>query len=78
MGRQRKKPDAKRINPAAMAPADAARLLSAAGPRAFLESDVARDIAAGAPTNKDGTLNLVAYTAWLAREACRAAEAGTA
>ena len=27
------------------------------------------DLAAGAPTNPDGTINLVHYAAWLAREA---------
>jgi hypothetical protein len=27
------------------------------------------DIAAGAPANADGTMNLIHYAAWLAREA---------
>ena len=30
--------------------------------------DVTIDVASGAPTNDDGTMNLLHYTAWLARE----------
>lgn len=30
---------------------------------------VRADIEAGAPTNADGTLNLIHYAAWLAKEA---------
>jgi hypothetical protein len=30
---------------------------------------VKADLAAGAPANADGTINLVHYAAWLAREA---------
>jgi hypothetical protein len=29
---------------------------------------IAYDVNAGAPTNADGTINLVHYSAWLARE----------
>lgn len=56
------------LNPAAMPLPDAARLLSAAiGEHVSVEM-LQADIAAGAPTNADGTLNLVHYAAWLVRE----------
>jgi hypothetical protein len=45
--------------------ADAARLLSAAGGQAVAIEMLEADIAAGAPTNPDGTINLVHYAAWL-------------
>ena len=57
-----------RLRPTALTPADAARLLSAAGGQTVTMAMLAADIAAGAPTNADGTLNLVQYAAWLVRE----------
>ena len=59
---------AKTLNPAALTVADAARILTAAGGGAVTEEMIQTDIDAGAPTNADGTINLVHYTAWLARE----------
>lgn len=53
----------------ALTPAQAAKILAAAGNRRITEAMVRTDIEAGAPTNADGTLNLVHYAAWLAREA---------
>lgn len=53
----------------ALMPAQAAKILTAAGNRWITEAMVRADIEAGAPTNADGTLNLVHYAAWLAREA---------
>ena len=50
------------LNPAALAVEEAARALGVG--REVLEADVA----AGAPTNADGTLNLVHYAAWLVKE----------
>ena len=48
-----------RVNPAALAVEDAARTLG-------LSADAVRqDIAEGAPTNADGSVNLVHYAAWL-------------
>ena len=48
-----------RVNPAALAVEDAARALG-------LPMDAIRqDIAQGAPSNADGTVNLVHYAAWL-------------
>ena len=46
-----------------------ARLLSAAGKRRITAAEIAADLDAGAPVNPDGTVNLVHYAAWLAREA---------
>ena len=59
--------DAK-LSPTALAPADAARLLSAAGGQLVTVEMLERDVAEGAPANADGTLNLVHYGAWLIRE----------
>jgi hypothetical protein len=52
----------------ALTPAQAAKILAAAGSRRITEAMVRADIDAGAPTNADGTVNLVHYAAWLARE----------
>ena len=53
----------------ALTPAQAAKVLSAAGGRRITEDMLLADIDAGAPANADGTINLVHYTAWLVREA---------
>lgn len=45
---------------------DAARMVRAAGGGDGAEDVIRRNIAAGAPVNEDGTLNLVHYAAWLA------------
>lgn len=57
-----------RMNPTAIAVADAARLLSAAGGRSVTPEQIEADIEAGMPTNPDGTINLVRYAAWLVKE----------
>jgi len=55
--------DAKKgLNPASLRIEDAAKALG-------ISEDILRaDLAAGAPTNADGTVNLVYYAAWLNRE----------
>jgi len=53
----------------ALTPAQAAEILAAAGSRRITETMVRADIEAGAPTNADGTINLVHYAAWLVKEA---------
>ena len=58
--------------PTALTVAQMAKVLSAAGGRRVTEAMVLADIDAGAPTNADGTLNLVFYVAWLAKEVARA------
>lgn len=57
-----------RLNPQALSPDDLARLLTAAGPAQITIDMIQADIAAGAPTNPDGTLHLVHYVAWLIKE----------
>jgi hypothetical protein len=57
------------LNPSALAIADAARLLSAAGKEQITVEMIQADLEAGAPANGDGTINLVHYAAWLVREA---------
>lgn len=56
------------INPNAITPADAARLLSAAFREQITAEMIEADIAAGAPTNGDGTINVLHYAAWLIME----------
>jgi len=57
-----------RLNPAALPVADAARLLSGAAGQVVTVEQLEADVAAGAPTNADGTLNLVQFAAWLVKE----------
>ncbi len=54
------------MHPAALAVADAARLLAKASSEPVTEAMIRGDIDDGAPTNPDGTVNLVHYAAWLA------------
>jgi hypothetical protein len=61
-------PTRPRADPAALAVADAARILSRLGGREISEEMLRADLAAGAPVNPDGTLHLVHYAAWLIRE----------
>jgi hypothetical protein len=60
------------LNPSALTLADAARLLARVGGQAVSVEMLEADIAAGAPTNADGTINLVHYAAWLLKEMGRA------
>ena len=64
-------PDAK-LDPTALALPDAVRLLSAVGQSGVTVEMLEADIAAGAPTNPNGTINLVTYTAWMLLEMSRA------
>ena len=56
------------LNPQALRLADLARVLSASGPSLVTVEMLQADVASGAPTNADGTLNLVHYAAWLVKE----------
>jgi hypothetical protein len=42
--------------------------LSQVGGEPITEAMLRADVAVGAPTNSDGTLNLVHYAAWLAQQ----------
>ena len=59
------------MNPAALSIPDTARVLSRAGGGGVSVDMLRTDIDAGAPTNADGTINLVHYAAWLVKEAAR-------
>ncbi len=61
-------PNKPTLNPTALPVTDAARLLSAAGGTRVTAEMIQADIDAGAPTNADGTINLVHYAAWLVKE----------
>jgi len=52
------------LNPNSLTVEAIARMLSRAGNREVMQQAIQDDIKAGAPTNPDGTLNLVHYTAW--------------
>lgn len=59
------------LSPTALRLPDAARLLSRAGGQTLTVEMLEADIAEGAPTNPDGTLNLVHYASWLVKELAR-------
>ena len=59
------------VNPNSLTVAQVARLLSRAGSSPVTPAMVESDVAAGAPTNPNGTINLVHYAAWLVREVAR-------
>jgi len=59
------------LNPTRLALSDAVRALRAAGSSQVTVESLQGDIEAGAPTNADGTLNVIHYAAWLIREMAR-------
>lgn len=60
--------EATKKRPGSLDIADIERLLRASGSKHASAERVRTDIGAGAPTNVDGTLNLVHYGAWLVRQ----------
>ena len=56
------------LRPTSLTVADAARLLTKVGGQPVTIAMVEGDLAAGAPANADGTINLVHYAAWLLKE----------
>ena len=56
------------LNPQALPLPDAAQLLTKAGGIRVTVEMLQADVDAGAPTNADGTFNLVHYAAWLVRQ----------
>ena len=55
------------LSPTSLTVADAARLLTKVGGQPVTTNMLEADLAAGAPVNADGSINLVHYAAWLAR-----------
>ena len=62
----------RQLDPAALSPDDAAKLLAKASGTEVTTEMIRTDIDAGAPTNRDGTINMVHYAAWLLKEMRRA------
>lgn len=56
------------LNPQALRLEDLARILSASGPRPVTVEMLQADVDDGAPTNPDGTMNLVQYARWMITE----------
>jgi hypothetical protein len=56
------------LNPQALRLEDLAKILSALGPKPVTVEMLQADIDDGAPVNHDGTLNLLHFAAWIARE----------
>ena len=56
------------INPQALRLEDLARILTISGPIPVTVEMIQEDITDGAPTNSDGTLNLVHYASWIVKE----------
>ena len=61
----------KQLDPTALAVEDAARVLSSAARKRIDAAKIRADIESGAPTNEDGTINVVHYGAWLVMEMAR-------
>jgi hypothetical protein len=64
--------DSSAVSLNALSVATVARLLSMVGGERVTEEMIRADLAAGAPANTDGTINLVHYAAWLVKEMERA------
>ena len=52
----------------ALQPEVLVKLLKQAGSRTASPEMIATDLASGTPRNPDGTINLIEYAAWLAKE----------
>ncbi|MAE40899.1 MAG: hypothetical protein CML07_08290 [Psychrobacter sp.] len=64
----------KQLDPKAMSIADAARVLAASGSKHISADSLRADMEAGAPSNPDGTISVVQYTAWLVKEMAQRAD----
>ena len=60
------KPD--NVNPSSLTVEQAAQLLTKVMRQQIPPSLIGQDVMAGAPTNADGTINLLHYAAWLVKE----------
>ena len=64
-------PEKRHFSPTAVPVCDASRLMSRLSGETITEQMLQADIDVGAPTNGEGTLNLVHYAAWLVKEMSR-------
>ena len=78
VGQQGREEAKSRLDPTALAVSDLAALLTKAGGVRVEVAWIEADLAAGAPANADGTVNLMHYTAWLAKAMATAGTGGTA
>ena len=60
------------LNVPQMSKTDFIRVLQHYGCRTISPEKLEEHIAAGAPVNANGTINIVNYTAWLLKELCHA------
>jgi hypothetical protein len=56
------------VDPNRLTPEQAAKLLSAATKIRVPVERIREDLEAGAPSNADGTINLMHYAAWMVKE----------
>lgn len=56
------------LDPNRLTVEQAAKLISAAAKIRVPVEQIAEDLAAGAPQNSDGTINLMHYAAWMVKE----------
>jgi len=56
------------LNPQALSVGNLARILTASGRQPVSVEMIRADIDGGAPLNRDGTMDLVHYAAWLVKE----------
>jgi hypothetical protein len=56
------------LDPNRLTAEQAAKLLSAAAKIRVPVEQITEDLAAGAPQNSDGTINLMHYAAWMVKE----------
>lgn len=59
---------AKNLSLTALSVPDVVRLIMKSGAHHMTEEKVRADVAAGAPVNLDGSINVIHYAAWLAKE----------
>ena len=60
------------LNVPQMSKADFIQVLRHYGCRTIMPEKLDEQIAAGAPVNENGTINIVNYTAWVLKELCHA------
>jgi hypothetical protein len=64
------------LSPQSLRLEDLAKILSAFGPKPVTVEMLQADIADGAPVNRDGTVNLLHFGAWLAINVCNTFNGG--
>ena len=62
------------LSPQSLRLEDMAKILTAMGPKPVTVEMLQADIDDGAPVNRDGTMNLLQYSAWMAAEVLRGSD----